>query len=64
MRRQEGRLFLEIADDGIGLAPDFSKRKGGFGLVGIEERILGLEGGFSTVSAPGQGTALMLSVPI
>jgi PAS domain S-box-containing protein len=64
MLRQEGRLVMEIADDGGGLAPDARKKKSGFGLVGIEERILGLGGSFSIESTPGQGTTIILSVPI
>jgi signal transduction histidine kinase len=59
MQRIDGRLFVKIADDGIGCA-----RKGrGFGLVGMEERIYALGGAFSIESNPGKGTSVMLSIP-
>jgi signal transduction histidine kinase len=64
MQRTDGRLSMTIADDGVGLAADSIKKENSFGLTGIEERIDALEGTLSVVSKPGQGTALMLSIPL
>ena len=64
MQRRDGRLLLEIADDGVGLAPDCRHKVNAFGLVGIEERILALGGTFSMASNPGAGLALTLTIPI
>lgn len=59
IQRIDDRLFVKIADDGIGCA-----RKGrGFGLVGMEERLYALGGAFSIESNPGKGTSIMLSIP-
>jgi signal transduction histidine kinase len=64
MQRRDGRLFMEIADDGIGLSPDARSKLGGFGLDGIEERIHGLGGTLDIASTPGAGLTIMLPVPI
>ena len=64
MQRRDGGLFLTIADDGVGLAPDRERNLNAFGLVGIEERIHSLGGTFFTANNPGQGMAIMLSVPL
>ena len=64
MQRRDGMLLVNIADDGIGLAPDSGNKPRGFGLVGIEERILALGGTFSIANNPGAGMALTLSIPI
>ena len=62
MRRRDARLFVTIADDGVGLAPPL--QKGGFGLVGIEERILALGGTFSAANNPDSGMTLTVSLPM
>ena len=63
MQRADGSLFVEISDDGIGCAADGKPASGGFGLVGMEERIYALGGTFSIASNAGLGTAIMLSIP-
>ena len=62
MRRRDARLFVTIADDGVGLGPHL--QKSGFGLVGIEERILALGGTFSAANNPGSGMTLTVSLPM
>ena len=59
--RAEGEsLFLSVADDGHGFAPE---RTRGLGLLGIEERIRLLGGRFEVQSAPGKGTTLLSMLP-
>jgi signal transduction histidine kinase len=62
MQRAGGRLFVEISDDGIGCVADDKPASGGFGLVGMEERIYALGGTFSIASDAGLGTTIMLSI--
>jgi len=59
---------LEIGDDGVGFEvpgsmTDFARR-GHYGLLGIQERVLALEGSASIRAAPGQGTRLSVILPI
>jgi PAS domain S-box-containing protein len=64
LQRTDDRLLVKIADDGIGLATDRRKSENTFGLVGMEERMLALGGTLSIASSPGQGTAVLLSIPL
>ena len=64
MQHKDHALLLIITDDGIGLPNDSSKKKNGFGLAGIEERVCALGGKFSVTSKPGRGTAITVSIPL
>jgi two-component system sensor histidine kinase DegS len=60
---QRDRIFLVIKDDGIGF--DMKKKsREGFGILGMQERIKLLDGQMVLQSAPGQGTKLLLVIPI
>ena len=59
---EEERYLMRIEDDGKGFVP---KRKArGLGLIGIEERISNMNGKLEIQSAPGQGTKLLVSIPL
>ncbi len=68
MERADGRLEIEVEDDGRGfdtgsvMTPDSSGR--GLGLLGIRERVELLGGKVTIDSAPGKGTRVAVSVPI
>ncbi|HUM01161.1 MAG TPA: ATP-binding protein [Thermoanaerobaculia bacterium] len=68
MARENGRLSIEVEDDGQGFdpatvaTPESSGR--GLGLLGIRERVELLGGHVQIESSPGQGTRLALSVPL
>jgi NarL family two-component system sensor histidine kinase LiaS len=55
-------LQLSISDDGQGF--DVSKKLHGMGLRSIRERISSIHGNVQVQSAPGQGTRLLVQVPI
>ena len=61
-------LTLEIRDDGKGLPRDASgdriERRGAFGITGMRERIVSLGGWMDVTGAPGQGTTVMVGIPI
>jgi PAS domain S-box-containing protein len=63
-----GFAFLAVADDGKGFAPREAgaepSRKGGFGLFSIRERMTHLGGRMSVESAPGDGTRVLVEVPL
>jgi signal transduction histidine kinase len=56
---QDGRLQLEVRDDGIGGADP-----GGRGLVGLNDRVTALRGRLSVHSPAGGGTVLTATLPV
>ncbi len=59
------RLLVEVEDDGIGFRGDTETVSSdrGLGLVSVRERAARLGGTFNILSAPGQGTRLVVSLP-
>jgi signal transduction histidine kinase len=60
---QDGRLALEVGDDGVGFdpsAPDLRSRR--LGLTSMEERAAALGGVLSVESRPGDGTRVRLAL--
>ncbi len=55
-------LEVSVSDDGVGLDP--TRRRSGFGLRGIEERVRELGGRVSLQSASGQGATLAIWLPL
>jgi signal transduction histidine kinase len=60
VRERGGRLFVEVADDGVGGAVI----EGGTGLRGLADRTEALGGSLSLESPPGGGTRLALELPL
>jgi PAS domain S-box-containing protein len=61
--QKNSSLYLEIHDNGIGFEMN-SNYKNTFGLIGMRERVLVLEGDFKISSAPGHGTWLSVRLPL
>ena len=63
-------VTLNVQDDGVGfdptqLRPDSSAQStGGFGLVSMRERVEQLRGTLLVESAFGEGTTLMVAIPV
>ncbi len=57
-------LWLEIADDGIGMNIAEQREKKTFGLLGIQERTYMMKGKYELNSQPGEGTRIMVTVPL
>lgn len=62
LSRQDEQWQLSIADNGLGLAADARKR-GGFGLVGMRERVQILGGRLVISSLPDEGTTIEVVIP-
>jgi signal transduction histidine kinase len=62
LSRRGDDLELCVRDDGIGFDP--SVEQGGFGLVGMRERVALVGGRLEIDSAPGQGTTLRAILPM
>jgi PAS domain S-box-containing protein len=60
--RAQQELELHIEDDGRGFNPAAMSRS--FGLVGIRERVWMLRGQVDVDSAPGQGTRIIVRIPL
>jgi signal transduction histidine kinase len=58
--RQNGRLVVEVDDDGVGGA-DASK---GSGLRGLADRVEALSGCLEVQSEPGRGTRVRAEIPL
>jgi signal transduction histidine kinase len=58
----DGRLCLEVQDDGCGFDPA-APRAEALGLVSMEERAQALGGRLELKSAPGAGTTVRLECP-
>ncbi|MFM8323159.1 MAG: GAF domain-containing protein, partial [Chloroflexota bacterium] len=57
-------LRLEVADDGRGFDPQVGGSAGGMGLANIHERAAALGGQVQILSAPGQGTRVLVDVQL
>lgn len=60
----ENVLTLEVNDDGCGMATSARNKPQSFGLVGLSERAKTVGGWLDISSRLGQGTSLILSVPL
>jgi ligand-binding sensor domain-containing protein/signal transduction histidine kinase len=63
---EAGSVRLLVVDDGRGFnfKEAFTADDGHFGLVGMRERVEGVGGHFEVKTAPGDGTALSVEVPV
>jgi signal transduction histidine kinase len=60
VRRDEGRVLVQVADDGIGGADPVS----GSGLHGLADRVEALHGHLRVDSPPGGGTRVEARIPV
>ena len=66
MSHRDGQVGLLVEDDGIGFdtsAPIQGSARGGFGLVGLRERVALLGGSLNVQSGDGRGTSVHVTVP-
>ena len=62
MALRDGALHLTVKDDGIGFDPAIPKEHS-FGLLGIKERALMIDGEATIYSTPGAGTQVSVKIP-
>jgi signal transduction histidine kinase len=63
LRRKDDSVAAVIEDDGIGFSAE-DTRNGGWGIVGMRERIGLLDGRLDVESSPDRGTSVVAEVPI
>ena len=61
---RDGRLQLQVIDDGTGFDPEAAMAAGGTGLGSMRERLRLYGGQLELRSAPGHGTRLRATVPL
>ena len=57
-------LWVEVRDNGQGFDPAQAQQGRSFGLLGMRERALAINGRIDIVSSPSQGTVVVLTIPI
>ena len=58
-----GKLVLQVADNGIGIAQQEGTGRKSLGLLGMQERALRVGGEVNIGSQPGHGTRVVVSIP-
>lgn len=61
---RDDRLYMTVADNGVGIFPGCRRQANSFGLVGIKERISALHGDFNIETGQDAGTAITVSIPL
>ncbi len=64
LSKRNRQLILKINDDGIGLDLEKINKRDSYGLTGMRERALSLNGTLRIESQPGKGTTIILTVPL
>jgi two-component system sensor histidine kinase UhpB len=62
--REEPFCIVKIRDNGRGALPDARRSRKSFGLLGMRERAARLGGELSVATAPGEGFALTVTLPL
>jgi len=60
---EDGQVKLEIADNGKGITDMEINRTTSLGLIGMQERVYGLNGTIQFSGTPGKGTRVSVAVP-
>jgi PAS domain S-box-containing protein len=63
-RREGGEIHLTIEDNGRGFAAGGPRKPGSYGLVGLRERAILLDGAVSVESEAGRGTRIDMRLPL
>ena len=64
LSEKDGRLLLEVADNGKGITKAAVTNPKSFGLIGIKERVHSLGGEVDISGTPNAGTRLKVKMPI
>ena len=57
-----GSVVLDVRDDGVGFDADVPVPNGHYGLAAMKQRVEAVSGGMEIESAPGEGTAIAITI--
>ena len=63
IKREGGKLTLEVIDNGVGFDQNIKKKNDSYGLIGMKERVFLLDGDLSIKSEINKGTTIKLQMP-
>jgi len=63
LSNKSGKLILEICDNGIGFDQQLPVRQDSYGMIGMKERVILLEGKLDITSEVGHGTCVRVEIP-
>ena len=64
LKRRDTHILLQVTDNGVGFDLENVRKKGTLGLVGMRERAILFQGELTVQSHPGEGTSVILTVPL
>ncbi len=64
LENTNGKVVLQISDDGKGFERDKITGKKTLGLLGMQERTLMMGGTYDIISVPGKGTTVRVAIPV
>jgi signal transduction histidine kinase len=64
LKRENEMLVLEIKDNGYGISIDKKSEPESFGLIGMRERALALGGLLEISGIAGEGTTIIVRLPL
>ena len=64
LSEEEDAVVLEVEDDGVGISPARLAERRSLGLLGMRERVAVFGGEIEFAGVPGQGTAVLVRMPI
>ena len=64
MRRLEKAIIIAVEDNGVGFVPQSLSGLRSLGLVGMRERALACGGTLLIRGQPGEGTAIVVTIPV
>ena len=63
LQNSDNRLCLEISDNGVGFDKNNNGRDDSYGMIGMKERVILLEGTLNITSEVGHGTTVRVEMP-
>jgi PAS domain S-box-containing protein len=61
---RDGRLTLELEDNGVGFTPQALSRVGHHGIAGMRQRVIAMNGDFLIENREPGGTAIRIAIPL
>ena len=64
LKCRDGKLMMWVTDDGKGIETGVGNTNKSYGIIGMQERAIGLGGKMSVSGSPGKGTSVEIVLPV